>query len=56
MQLLLLGCIAILLLLFGIALFLKHYVGGGDVKLVPAASLIFTPNSVPLFLVNEHHG
>lgn len=42
--------VAFSILLVGVVFFLRGVVGGGDAKLIPAATLMFLPHIVPIFL------
>ncbi|CAH2602024.1 Type IV prepilin peptidase TadV/CpaA [Rhodovastum atsumiense] len=46
-----LGIAVLLLALFG-CLWLRGYVGGGDMKLIPAAALALPPHDIPTFLLS----
>lgn len=43
--------IAVLLLIILGALWLRGFIGGGDVKLIPAVALVLPPSSVPGFVL-----
>ena len=45
------GIAALLLIILG-ALWLRGFIGGGDVKLIPAAALLLPPSSVPAFVLS----
>jgi prepilin peptidase CpaA len=46
-----LGIATLLLLILG-ALWLRGFIGGGDVKLIPAAALLLPPSSVPALVLS----